>query len=812
MRVLVYGIDLAGKFLSHLHMGYIARKYKNFLKDNGFDVITLGITPRADIVLRVGESISSVLLRLPIHWEPEFILVQGPEYLFLPTDIIRTPYPLVFATCDFDYEIARSFEFLYSSADCVVCYSSDTESIMKEIGVRKTIKFPIWFGSENLPLPSEIKEPKMRSIDVFYSGNIDPISLPEKGRLLCELSKIKGRKVEVFPNYLPYDKYSQKLLDSRVAVIYHRRREVQRIEAIFHGAVLVTNSPEFREMFRENEDFFFYNDFDEFTSTVEKAIDFVLSQNYRHSERVERISALREKAHSKMRFLELLRKISENIDEIRSNAEQRKKNIYLYVENAMKTNYFSFFELLDIFGISRQTRQNTLRMLKESPDFPSLPDNLKLLVDYSSIFFGSQNIHEIKQEIKNYIYQGRDSDFITPLNAAVFETLFFNLLEALPLLETALARLKKFEQMIIADIKEELRGEILGNSFFLISSVLSRYSRHYIYFPEFRNILLSWLRSFKNLDNSDPEEIKKEIYSGITQLEAYIVFLKSIILRDISWDRRKVKMALDGIEYAIRKHRRWVYLSERAKTYIKLGDTKKAFEDVLELSGMTVNFDVSELLLMSMLSGKIQKKDESNILEKIKLGYLSSPQSDPDVVDKFFRYILNTDKSVDSQDFVNKIISGTVKPRVIIPIAHGEEKFAFVSALSLMHSPIQLSVTVVTDGDKDLIKNIMGNFLYGFEILGGKNVLEAVKNILSSDIENIFIIMPSCAFIRGMKFLIDSALGFLDIPILSLSQDGVKMIAGRGGVISNYLSSKGEFIVYPAPAGETMNVPKYNFE
>lgn len=550
IKVLVYGIDVGDVSpISNIHLGNIARRYKSKIRDLGVDVITFNVFGNSDIRFDVGMGITDIFRELPGGWEPDFILIQGPEYLFLPRGLFEVDYPVVFATCDYDYDILRSYHFL-KMADCVVCFSDESKEHIQKLGARRVIKFPMWISFEREFKREEIKDLRKRSIDLFYSGNTNLKLMREKSELFSKIAQIVSQrdlKYKISRGYLSGEDYINYLLDSKFSITYHRRKEVQRPEFILAGGVLITNSPEFSAFFKEDKDFFIYRNFEQIGETIDKALDFVNS--YNHEERVERILNSQSLFRPAFRFCELVNHIYHNLD--LSLVEERSM---ISKEDLFISDILSTFQLIDIYSLPKYVKDKIFQSLKkimeadeqyvisfENGFLKEIFDSYKAIIDF--------NISG-KYEFK------KSENFILPIDIALLELSRFNYKKAIDLLKVS-------EEILL---KENLDSTFL-KYIHLISSVVPPGMFSYSYFPEYRLFFYDFI-------NSDVLDGKSRDF-----ILSYIYMLLGCIFRDISLPAEKdlensVKMFDKA--YSLYKNER--YKVEKAKTLIKL----RSFDDAYE--------------------------------------------------------------------------------------------------------------------------------------------------------------------------------------------------------------------------------------
>lgn len=551
IKVLVYGIDVGDRSpISNIHIGNIARRYKSQIRNKGIDVITFNVFGDADIRFDIGMGITDILKNLPDGWEPDFILIQGPEYLFLPRGLFEVDYPVVFVTCDYDYDILRSYHF-FRMADCVVCFSDESKEQIQKLGAKKVIKFPMWISFEGEFGKDEIKDLKKRSIDFFYSGNTNLKLMREKAELFSEIAKIlpqKNLNYKINRGYISLDEYKKYLLDSKFSITYHRRGEVQRPEFILAGGVLITNSKEFSAFFKEGEDFFVYHNFKDIGETIDKVLDFVNSCN--HEKRLERILNLQSLFRPDLRFSELVNHIYQNLDSssVRNPYEFSKEDIFI-------SDILSLFQLIDIYSLPKSVKDKIFQYLKKIID-----EDENYIVSFEDSFL-KDLFHSYKTIVDFNIsatYELKISEnFILPIDIALLELSRFNYKKAIDLLKVS---------------EEILLKEKISSSFLkyvpLLSSVIPPGMFLYSYFPEYRNF-------FQEIVNSDFLSNKDKDF-----VLSYVYYLLGCLLRDTNLSGESdLNTSLKMFDKAYSLYPNQRYMVERIKTLIKLSLFEQAYKD-----------------------------------------------------------------------------------------------------------------------------------------------------------------------------------------------------------------------------------------
>ncbi|MFZ8803039.1 MAG: hypothetical protein ACO2PO_08655 [Candidatus Calescibacterium sp.] len=694
MRILFLGINLGESSISNLHLGYVASTKKNFFIENGFEILTLNFVKFGDIIFNPGENIFDVIKKLPNNWTPDLFLIQGPEYIFLPADIHKCPFPVVFITCDFDYEMIRSRE-LMKLADSIVCFSDETEKIIKSFS-RHTIKFPLWFGYEPVSEILKLKKTKEREIDIFYSGNMDTLLFPEKGKLILraiEVAHKKKFKIKINPSYLKKEEYELTLSNTKICITYHRRREIQRPEVPLFGATLITNSPYFKEIYKEKEDFFVYNNFEELGEIISEAIEHAENSNF--EERIERISQIRNKMLPHVRLLELIKKIQENLDEIEKSKNQRLENLKTKSKNTKEKEYdkiyniFSIFPLVRIFPIPKNVESflvtKSIRKLIEENNMKNKESNNKFdkaeeneenqddigdiiyslksfFFPYSILFLNEQDRKIIEERLLQATRNPHD--FQTPLNLCFTKILQGNYEEAYNLLELSHQR--------FLNLPDEKFEKIKDNIFLL--PAFPQFTTPPLIFPEMRG-------------NFFQQGIEKK------QIENLINFAKGVLIRDIP-PKSNTKFSREILSKLAEKEGNFIYLLELSKTLIKIGDIEEAHKKIKEAYKNNITSEIADILLSLTLlikeeTRKEKYKEDNEIHREEELSKLKEYLKIAFIQD---RYLTKDKEKID--EFIEKIFETQSKIKQTPKEKYSSNKIFFITKLDEIQ-------------DKNIIKNII---------------------------------------------------------------------------------------------------------
>lgn len=707
IKILVYGIDVGDRTpISHLHLGYLVRKYKDNLKALGIDVITVNILPSSDIRLEGGMTFQDILRKLPEGWEPDFVLIQGPEYVFLPRGLYESEYPLVFVTCDYDYDILRAYHF-FKIADCVVCFSDESLNHIKKLGARKVVKFPIWLSFDMDDQNEDIIEIKKRKIDLFYSGNTNVKLMKDKAELFFHIAKFLSKNklsYHINSGYLPKDEYIKKITNSKLSITYHRRKEIQRPEFILCGGILVTNSEEFSQIFIKDQDFFVYENFEDMPNAIERALDFINSGDYNHQERLERILGYRRFFHPVSRLYELLHFAYNNIDSSIVQERLGSANDYYILD------ILSYFQTIDIYALPKSVKEillSTVRKIIEEKEglflFPENSPTVEIFNSYKTMVdFNISGRYSFK----------KSDNFVLPLNLALLEMSRMNYKSSI-----------EFLNYVKEILSQEKIDSVFPKFIPVLSSIIPPQFFPHTYFPEYRDVFADLISS-EHIDRRSREVIL-----------SYIDFVLACISRDMSLPNEiQVRSSLKDFDRAYEIYQNPKYLWEKAKALVKCG----MFDKALEQFGNNFSIDYTDLFLPLCIINDC-RKDGSFMYHILDLFFSTDQENDNEHKEKFLsRFDLQK----------NRVLQNPPKCGVVVNIGNDITSTSlFVQNIIWSIYPYVSFYAISSDlRIKDRIHKIFSEQYV--------KVFENIESLLNESAD-VFFVVPSSVILRQSKIFFD---------------------------------------------------------
>jgi len=132
------------------------------------DVISVGYSPRADVIINYTSSLDDVLKQLPAGWEPDLYLNHLVEDNPPPYGIEAAPFPTLFHSQDYDRHIQHAHGYL-TLCDAMVALGSADHEELSALSGRPTFVYPLLLG---IDVASERCSSLTRTKDVYISGSL----------------------------------------------------------------------------------------------------------------------------------------------------------------------------------------------------------------------------------------------------------------------------------------------------------------------------------------------------------------------------------------------------------------------------------------------------------------------------------------------------------------------------------------------------------------------------------------------------------------------------------------------------------------
>lgn len=132
------------------------------------EVVTVGYSPHADVVIDYTSSLDEVLEQLPPGWVPDVYLNHLVEDNPPPYGIETACFPTIFHSQDYDRHVQQCHGYL-TLCDAVVALGSADHAELSALSGRPTLVYPLLLG---IDVESERNTALPRTKDVYISGSL----------------------------------------------------------------------------------------------------------------------------------------------------------------------------------------------------------------------------------------------------------------------------------------------------------------------------------------------------------------------------------------------------------------------------------------------------------------------------------------------------------------------------------------------------------------------------------------------------------------------------------------------------------------
>lgn len=183
------------------------------------DLITVGYSPLADIIINYQSTLDEVLEGLPKGWAPDFFVSHLLEDNPPPIGIENAPFPVIGHAQDYDRHIHHCYHYLPLMDAMIALGSADYDDLSKLSRV-PTFVFPLLLGVDiaNTRASGAAKE-----IDVFLSGT--PFTNTHgKSKAIFDITQMPDRyRIVVNQGFLTPDAYFAALSRAKTTFTYVNR-------------------------------------------------------------------------------------------------------------------------------------------------------------------------------------------------------------------------------------------------------------------------------------------------------------------------------------------------------------------------------------------------------------------------------------------------------------------------------------------------------------------------------------------------------------------------------------------------------------
>lgn len=183
------------------------------------DVISVGYSPRADVIINYTSSLDDVLKQLPAGWEPDLYLNHLVEDNPPPYGIEAAPFPTLFHTQDYDRHIQHAHGYL-TLCDAMVALGAADHEELSALSGRPTFVYPLLLG---IDVASERCGSLTRTKDVFISGSLFNNGLG-KARCVFDISQLSGDfNIDLVEGFTSANEYYAQLGQAKTTFSYVNR-------------------------------------------------------------------------------------------------------------------------------------------------------------------------------------------------------------------------------------------------------------------------------------------------------------------------------------------------------------------------------------------------------------------------------------------------------------------------------------------------------------------------------------------------------------------------------------------------------------
>lgn len=183
------------------------------------DLITVGYSPLADIIINYQSTLDEVLEGLPKGWTPDFFVSHLLEDNPPPIGIENAPFPVIGHAQDYDRHIHHCYHYLPLMDAMIALGSADYDDLSKLSRV-PTFVFPLLLGVD---IANTRASGAAKDIDIFLSGT--PFTNTHgKSKAIFDITQMPDRyRIVVNQGFLTPDAYFEALSRAKTTFTYVNR-------------------------------------------------------------------------------------------------------------------------------------------------------------------------------------------------------------------------------------------------------------------------------------------------------------------------------------------------------------------------------------------------------------------------------------------------------------------------------------------------------------------------------------------------------------------------------------------------------------
>lgn len=217
------------------------------------DVVTVGYSPRADIMINYSTTLDDVMAELPMEWEPDLFLSHLVEDNPPPLGIEHASFPTIAHTQDYDRHVHHAYHYL-QLFDAVIALGSADYDDISQLSHAPTFVFPLLLGVDikNTQAGQDVKEN-----DVFISGTLLS-NTHGKSKSIFEIAQLPAEyRIKLQDGFIEPEDYFRELSKAKLTYTHVNRWGAlngRAVEAISVGTCALYQSGGELGIFLSEED------------------------------------------------------------------------------------------------------------------------------------------------------------------------------------------------------------------------------------------------------------------------------------------------------------------------------------------------------------------------------------------------------------------------------------------------------------------------------------------------------------------------------------------------------------------------------
>lgn len=217
------------------------------------DIVTIGYSPRADIMINYSTTLDDVLAELPLEWEPDLFLSHLVEDNPPPLGIEHATFPTIVHTQDYDRHVHHCYHYLQLFDAAIALGSADYDDISKLSHI-PTFVFPLLLGVD---IKNTASAQAVKENDVFISGTL-LTNTHGKSKSIFEIAQLPDQyRIKLQDGFIEPEDYFKELSKAKLTYTHVNRWGAlngRAVEAISVGSCALYQSGGELGIFLSEED------------------------------------------------------------------------------------------------------------------------------------------------------------------------------------------------------------------------------------------------------------------------------------------------------------------------------------------------------------------------------------------------------------------------------------------------------------------------------------------------------------------------------------------------------------------------------